>query len=135
MLRLALKQSPRSFVLIPDSLSMSNEWSSLLGAWWCLGFVLLKTQGAGEGVNSGNDKFGKLLWKIPVFGMIAMNFMLVPADMFSISILFGVKTPTSVLNQIQGGFSEDTTAVCTYDTASVIRQFVILPPWLESPRI
>lgn len=48
-----------------------------------------------------------------LFGMITMNFMLVPADVFAISILIGIKPPTSVLKQIQWGFSEDTTAVCT----------------------
>jgi len=75
--------------------------------------VLLKTQRAGAGVNSGSDKYDKLIWKIPLFGMIVMNFMLVPADMFSVSILIGFKAPASVLNQVQWGFSEGTTGVCT----------------------
>lgn len=63
-----------------------------------VGVVLLKILGDGEGVNSRSDKFDKLLWKIPYFGMIVMNFMLVPADLFTISILFGNQAPASVFN-------------------------------------
>lgn len=67
--------------------------------------------------------------KSPFFGMIMMNFMLVPVDTFSIHISIGIKIPTLVLNYLQWGFLQDNTAVCpssrchmsVCDTSSLVR--------------